>query len=222
MAIDLITQDVIPGCILFSSYWYVTTILRWISSSPDHHLNQGSRNDVATPFHHVAKVSLDVPGLLPGCLFHRPASRKATFNPTTLSRNLIQESLDVGDEVAKTASSKLVGTRKSRLAEYRKLEQQLAAQLAELDAMKNDSGLKVEMEFETKLRGLLGEYGYSLRDVISLLDPAAAHRSNSEPSASPKKGTRKAPELKVYKNPHSGEIVETKGGNHRLLRAWKN
>jgi hypothetical protein len=35
----------------------------------------------------------------------------------------------------------------SRLAEYRKLEQQLAAQLAELESMKSDSGLKAEMEF---------------------------------------------------------------------------
>lgn len=30
----------------------------------------------------------------------------------------------------------------SRLAEFRRLEQQLAAQLAELETMKNDSGLK--------------------------------------------------------------------------------
>lgn len=110
----------------------------------------------------------------------------------------------------------------SRLAEYRKLEQQLAAQLAELDAMKNDSGLKAEMEFEAKLRGLLAEYGYSLRDVISLLDPAAAKRGKSAPLAAPtEKGTRNARDLKVYKNPHSGEIVETKGGNHKLLKAWK-
>lgn len=109
----------------------------------------------------------------------------------------------------------------SRLAEYRKLEQQLAAQLAELDAMKNDSGLQAEMEFETKLRGLLAEYGYSLRNVVNLLDPAAAKRGRTAPQATPEKGTRKARSLKVYKNPHSGEIVETKGGNHKLLKAWK-
>lgn len=110
----------------------------------------------------------------------------------------------------------------SRLAEYRKLEQQLAAQLAELDAMKNDSGLKAEMEFETKLRALLAEYGYSLRDVISLLDPGAAKRGKSASLDAPaEKSTRKARELKVYKNPHSGEIVETKGGNHKLLKSWK-
>ncbi|WP_122663316.1 histone-like nucleoid-structuring protein, MvaT/MvaU family [Pseudomonas viridiflava] len=111
----------------------------------------------------------------------------------------------------------------SRLAEYRKLEQQLAAQLAELESMKSDSGLQTEMEFETKLLGLLAEYGYSLRDVIGLLDPIAATRRKSSPLPAPvEKGTRKARAMKVYKNPHSGEIVETKGGNHKLLKAWKN
>ncbi|EPW3021318.1 histone-like nucleoid-structuring protein, MvaT/MvaU family, partial [Pseudomonas aeruginosa] len=32
---------------------------------------------------------------------------------------------------------------------------------------------------------------------------------------------RKPRALKVYKNPHSGEVVETKGGNHGVLKAWK-
>jgi hypothetical protein len=27
--------------------------------------------------------------------------------------------------------------------------------------------------------------------------------------------------LKVYKNPHTGEVVETKGGNHKILKEWK-
>ncbi len=111
----------------------------------------------------------------------------------------------------------------SRLAEYRKLEQQLAAQLAELDAMKNDTGLQAEMEFEGKLRGLLAEYGYSLRDVISVLDPTAAKRGKSAPLAAPAEiCTRKARVLKIYKNPNSGEIVESKGGNNKTLKAWKN
>lgn len=104
----------------------------------------------------------------------------------------------------------------SRLAEFRLLEQQLAAQLAELEALKNDSTLKQEMEFETKLRGLLNEYGYGLRQVIQILDP------QSVPSVTvPLKPLRKPREVKVYKNPHSGEIVETKGGNQRTLKAWK-
>lgn len=107
----------------------------------------------------------------------------------------------------------------SRLAEFRKLEQQLAAQLAELESMKNDSGLKREMDFETKLRALLAEYGYSLQNVINLLDPEAGGRR--VPAAQAKANSRKPRQVKVYKNPHTGEVVETKGGNHRTLKEWK-
>lgn len=107
----------------------------------------------------------------------------------------------------------------SRLAEFRKLEQQLAAQLAELESLKHDDGLKKEIEFETKLRDLLAKYGYSLRDVINILDPQAVSRKGAP--VVPEKGTRRARTVKVYKNPHNGEIVETKGGNHKTLKAWK-
>ncbi|PMU25270.1 MULTISPECIES: histone-like nucleoid-structuring protein, MvaT/MvaU family [unclassified Pseudomonas] len=108
----------------------------------------------------------------------------------------------------------------SRLAEFRALEQQLAAQLAELETLKNDDGLKREIEFEQKLRNLLGEYGYSLRNVIAILDPQA---SRSAPAATESKaGTRKPRQVKIYKNPHSGEVVETKGGNHKILKEWKS
>ncbi|PMY33092.1 MULTISPECIES: histone-like nucleoid-structuring protein, MvaT/MvaU family [Pseudomonas] len=107
----------------------------------------------------------------------------------------------------------------SRLAEFRKLEQQLAEQLAELESMKSDSGLKKEMEFESKLRALLSEYGFSLKNIISILDPQA--NRVSKPIAAPVKVARKAREVKIYKNPNTGELVETKGGNHRQLKEWK-
>lgn len=109
----------------------------------------------------------------------------------------------------------------SRLAEFRKLEQQLAAQLAELETLKNDSGLKKEIEFETKLRGLLGEYGFSLREIKGILDPQGTTERRATSAVAEKK-TRKARDLKVYKNPLTGEVVETKGGNHKLLKAWKS
>lgn len=107
----------------------------------------------------------------------------------------------------------------SRLAEFRKLEQQLAEQLTELESMKSDSSLKKEMEFESKLRALLGEYGFSLKNIISILDPGAG-RSTSSPIAAPVKAARKARDVKIYKNPNSGELIETKGGNHRQLKEW--
>ncbi|MEC4024896.1 MULTISPECIES: histone-like nucleoid-structuring protein, MvaT/MvaU family [Pseudomonas putida group] len=107
----------------------------------------------------------------------------------------------------------------SRLAEYRKLEQTLAAQLAELEAMKGSSELQAEIEFETKLRDLLNKYGYSLRDIINILDPQTNRRAAAPVAA--EESPRRARQVKQYKNPHNGEIIETKGGNHKLLKEWK-
>lgn len=106
----------------------------------------------------------------------------------------------------------------SKLTEFRQLERHLAEQLQALEALKSDAGLKKEIEFETKLRSLLAEYSYSLPSVISLLDPQAGRRA---PATESKAGIRKPRQVKCYKNPHTGEVVETKGGNHKTLKEWK-
>ncbi|MCR8935257.1 MULTISPECIES: histone-like nucleoid-structuring protein, MvaT/MvaU family [unclassified Pseudomonas] len=106
----------------------------------------------------------------------------------------------------------------SKLAEFRQLEKHLAEQLDALEALKGDAGLKKEIEFESKLCDLLAKYGYSLKDVINLLDPQAGRRA---PAAQSQSGTHKPRQMKVYKNPESGEVVETKGGNHKTLKEWK-
>jgi hypothetical protein len=107
----------------------------------------------------------------------------------------------------------------SKLAEFRQLEKHLAEQLQALEALKGDVGLKKEIEFETKLRALLAEYGYSLPNVITLLDPQVGRRRATAVESKP--GSRKPRQVKVYKNPHTGEVVETKGGNHKTLKEWK-
>jgi len=109
----------------------------------------------------------------------------------------------------------------SKLAEFRKLEKDLAEQLAALDALKGDAGLQREIEFEQKLRELLGEYGFSLHDVIDLLDPASSKRMNPVANATGQKLTRRARQVKIYKHPHTGEMIETKGGNNKRLKEWK-
>lgn len=106
----------------------------------------------------------------------------------------------------------------SKLAEYRQLEKHLAEQLQALEKLKGDDGLKKEIEFETKLRKLLEHYGFSLKHIINLLDPQTTARRKS---AAPTGSTRKQRELKVYKNPNTGEVIETKGGNHKGLKEWK-
>ncbi|MBA5983599.1 transcriptional regulator, partial [Pseudomonas sp. MD195_PC81_125] len=42
----------------------------------------------------------------------------------------------------------------SRLAEFRAAEKALQEQLKQLESLKNDAGLKKEIEFEEKLQGL--------------------------------------------------------------------
>ncbi|HBO1833574.1 TPA: DNA binding protein [Pseudomonas aeruginosa] len=104
----------------------------------------------------------------------------------------------------------------SKLAEFKRLEAQLAEQLAALDSLKNDSQLKREIEFETKLKGLLAEYSFGLKTVIDILDPKQSHLA-----VAPIDGRRRERTVKRYKNPHTNEVVETKGGNHKTLAAWK-
>lgn len=69
-------------------------------------------------------------------------------------------------------------------------------------------------------RSLLSEYGYSLRNIVAILDPQSVSRR--APAAVGEKSSRKPRQLKVYKNPHTGERVETKGGNHKTLKEWKS
>ncbi|MBB6342350.1 hypothetical protein HNP49_002532 [Pseudomonas fluvialis] len=106
----------------------------------------------------------------------------------------------------------------SKLAEFKALEAQLAAQLKQLDELKNDGALKREIEFEQKLRDLMAEYGFSLKSIIALLDPQTRPSVATSVSA---RGQRRQRQAKVYKNPETGEVVETKGGNHKVLKAWK-
>jgi len=108
----------------------------------------------------------------------------------------------------------------SKLAEFRAVEKALAEQLAHLESLKNDGALKKEIEFEEKLRALMNQYGKSLRDIIAIVDPAL---SRGVVRRGPGAGqvSRRERAIKVYKNPHSGEVVETKGGNHKVLKAWK-
>lgn len=109
----------------------------------------------------------------------------------------------------------------SKLAEFRAAEKELQEQLAALEALKLDTGLQREMEFEKKLRELMQEYGVNLGKIISILDPSAGIRqSNKQVEGAGK--LRKPRVVKVYKNPHNGETIQTKGGNHKVLKDWKS
>lgn len=108
----------------------------------------------------------------------------------------------------------------SVLSSYIEKEQMLKQLQQELEALQNNKELQKELEFKEKLTALMTEYGKVSRDVCSMLDPNYV--------ASNQKGTKKATDdgrrkrnLKVYKNPHTGETVETRGGNNKTIQHWK-
>lgn len=106
------------------------------------------------------------------------------------------------------------------LQEHKQLTDLIKATQLRLEAIESNENFQGELEFESKLRDLLNEYGKALPDIVAILDPA---RGGAGKAAKPagEKQTRKPREIKRYKNPHTGETVETKGGNHAVLKNWK-
>lgn len=108
----------------------------------------------------------------------------------------------------------------SLINEYRQTEEAIKELQSRLENMKGDGGLQREMEFEEKLRALMGEYQKSLRDISALLDPQGVSTKVKNAKA-PTGNTRQPRRVKRFKNPHTGEVIETKGGNHKTLKEWK-
>ena len=107
----------------------------------------------------------------------------------------------------------------SLINDYRATEEAIKELQARLKSMSQDDKLQKELDFEGKLRTLMGEYQKSLRDIIAMLDPDA--KASKAPRAAKTTGTKRARKVKQYKNPHNGEVIETKGGNHKTLKEWK-
>ena len=107
----------------------------------------------------------------------------------------------------------------SLINEYRATEEAIKELQERLKNLSQDDKLKKELEFEGKLRTLMGEYQKSLRDIIALLDPEAKLSKTARTAKATV--SKRARKVKQYKNPNTGEVIETKGGNHKVLKEWK-
>ncbi|MEE4360527.1 MAG: histone-like nucleoid-structuring protein, MvaT/MvaU family [Pseudomonadales bacterium] len=99
----------------------------------------------------------------------------------------------------------------SKLAQLHKKQSDLEKLQAEVESLKKNKEVQKELAFVTDLNKLLTKYNKKIEDIAALA-PARA--------AAPQR-TRKRRKLKVYVNPQTGEKIETRGGNHRILKAWK-
>ena len=98
----------------------------------------------------------------------------------------------------------------------KQLMEKLSEELAQLE---QDQALKGELEFENKVRALMSEYNKAPKDVLQILsaiDPTVAGAK-----ATVANGSRAKRPMKTYKNPQTGEVVQTRGGNHKTLNEWR-
>jgi hypothetical protein len=103
----------------------------------------------------------------------------------------------------------------SLVAQYHNLQKEIERLQAARASLQDDPALKAEMEFESKLRSLMADYGKSLPDIISIIAP-----SGEKPEVTKKRKSTPR-KVKIYRNPLTNEVVESKGGNHKLLQDWK-
>jgi len=107
----------------------------------------------------------------------------------------------------------------SKILEFRATEEAIIELQAKLDALKGNQHLQEELEFEQKLRQLMQDYGKTLREINLILDPQT-YQQTAQTSQKPQQSRRQR-EAKRYRNPYTNEVVVTKGGNQRTLKAWK-
>lgn len=111
----------------------------------------------------------------------------------------------------------------SSLERYRQALAALAAAQAQIEELQSDPSLQKKLEFETKLRSLMGEYGLSLVDINELLDPdykKLRAKPNGAGSAKPAAG-KKPRATRLYKNPHTGEEITHTSGANKTLNLWR-
>ncbi|EHA15236.1 MULTISPECIES: histone-like nucleoid-structuring protein, MvaT/MvaU family [Halomonadaceae] len=102
----------------------------------------------------------------------------------------------------------------SILREYQQLQEQSKSLREQLISLERREDFKRESAFFNRLKSLMVDYNKSALDVVKLI--------NAEEGICESPARRKKRKIKVYRNPYDWEIVETRGGNHKTLRAWKD
>ncbi|GHB15659.1 histone-like nucleoid-structuring protein, MvaT/MvaU family [Modicisalibacter luteus] len=104
------------------------------------------------------------------------------------------------------------------LSRYTQLKAQKEQIEEEMKRIEGDERFRREKEFLDRLQALMDEFGKDAKGVIEILYPS---KPSAQAAASEQSSQRRKRKLKIYKNPNTGERIETRGGNHKKLKAWK-
>lgn len=98
---------------------------------------------------------------------------------------------------------------------YSKIEA-LEALKTEIEQMENSEELKEELKFKSEIEKLMDKHSIDTRGVLKVLEGIDPHLHSKGST-----GPRKARPLMQYTNPESGEVVKTRGANHKTLKEWR-
>ena len=102
-----------------------------------------------------------------------------------------------------------------KIAQLKRKQTQLEKLQKEVETLQKSKDIQKEMAFAQELEKLLRKYGKTVDDISK--SPAVKKQA----AAAKPTRARKRRKLKVYVNPHTEEKIETRGGNHNVLKAWK-
>ena len=105
------------------------------------------------------------------------------------------------------------------LTKKAKMETALAKLKQDIENLEKSESYKKEQSLIKGVEKLLSKYDKTKAELITYLHDGATEKTSKEPTKL--KTARKQRKLKVYKNPATNEIIETRGGNHKVLKAWK-
>lgn len=112
----------------------------------------------------------------------------------------------------------------SKLNTYFEKKRTLDRLSEELRELEESKDLEREFEIVEKLKSMMSDYGISagyLNGLLGQIDPSITKPSKS--GASSKESTQGGHKRRLmrFENPHTGEVVETRGGNHSVLKKWR-
>ena len=98
------------------------------------------------------------------------------------------------------------------------MEAALAKLKIEIANLEKSESYKNEQSLIRGVEKLLNKFGKTKAELIAFLSDEKTSLTEKAKSQKP----RKQRKLKIYKNPLTNETIETRGGNHKVIKAWKN
>jgi hypothetical protein len=99
------------------------------------------------------------------------------------------------------------------------MEAALAKLKKEIENLEKSESYKREQSLIRGVEKLLSKFGKTKAELVEFLSDGTASYAAAKKATS--KSTRKQRKLKIYNNPLTNQTIETRGGNHKVLKSWK-